>query len=79
MTEMDRLNPGDYLEKIEFTLGHPTSVWAGLLLAYSASAPLFIDEDGYVAGLERSSGENPAQVYQYLVGPNESSDTLQVP
>ena len=60
-------------------LAHPPGAWDGLLVPYSTSAALFVNGDGWVAGSNDHSGENPAQVYQYLIGPDESSDTITVP
>ena len=49
---------------------------------YGGSATLSIDGNGRIAGTNDTSGEKPADVYQYLIisgGSNESSATITVP
>lgn len=73
------LNPDDLLQSRSFNLLHPTDVWDGLLIPYSNTLTLFLDSNGDVSGTEGTSGENPAQVYQYLVEAQATSAAVNVP
>ncbi|MBI4028738.1 MAG: hypothetical protein HY360_27420, partial [Verrucomicrobia bacterium] len=76
------LNPDDLLGVLNVNTPHPANVWNGLLIPYSTTLQLFIN-NGKVAGPQGSSGENPAQVYQKLIepggAPDSESDTVTVP
>ena len=54
-----------------------------MLIPYESSAPrLFKDDNGYVAGVNGTSGEKQADIYQELVTPgwtpNPKSSTVKV-
>ena len=63
------VNPDDNLEIKAVFLNHPDGAYDDVLIPYSTNMSLFIDANGYVAGTNDHSGENPAQIYQYLVRP----------
>lgn len=73
----------DLLETKVLSLAHPAGVWNDVLVPYHTTISLFTNGTGHVAGAHGDSGENPAQVYQYLVRPgmssNEESTTVDVP
>ena len=73
----------DPLANAYFLINHPAGTWDDVLLPYEIVIGLFLDNQGNVAGQYGSSGENSAQVYQYLIqpglAPNMSSATITVP
>jgi len=65
---------GEDDDKLDETIGpdhfvfpRPDGVWDGLLIPYSTSIGLYLDDDDHVRGQTGSSGEKPAQVYQILI------------
>ena len=61
----------------------PAEAFADVLIPYESSAPrLFKDDNGYVAGVNGTSGEKQADIYQELVTPgwtpNPKSSTVKV-
>lgn len=62
-------NPDDLLDQRLETVYHPTTVWAGLLIPFSFGVSLFVDSDGYLAGLDGSSGETTAELFQEVSDP----------
>jgi hypothetical protein len=78
------INPDETLEIRNFAVAHPAGgVWNDLLIPYSSLVVLFLDGGGNVAGINDSSDENPAQIYQLLIEPgftsNPESTTITVP
>jgi len=73
----------DEIDKRTITVPHPAGIWDGLLIPYSATTTLTINGSGYVTGNTDHSGENPAQIMQYIIEPgwtsNTYSETIDVP
>jgi len=70
----------DLLRKQIITTQIPDDAWNGVLLPYDINVQLQ-KKSGYISGDEKSSGEEEAEVYQYLIVPegNISSDDTTVP
>jgi hypothetical protein len=68
----------DLLSEVQLSVVRPSGAWAGMLIPYTGHAVLNIDENGHVVGDAGSSGEDVAEVYQYLVGDDLASDILEV-
>lgn len=73
----DPLND-DLLASVDVILTHPLGAWNGLLIGYLSTAVLFLDVNGHIAGIDGSSGETEAEIYQYVVSNSESSDAISV-
>jgi hypothetical protein len=45
---------------------HPSGIWDGLLIPYSAFNTFFVDSNMYVYGVDGNSGQTNPNVYEYL-------------
>lgn len=72
----------DLLDSRSITIAHPPGTWDGILIPYETSTLLALLYSS-VAGNYGSSGEQSAEVYQYVINPgwglNLSSEWITVP
>jgi len=64
------------LEQLVFMLTHPVGAWNGMRLFYQ-TGPITLSHDanGHEQGMIATSGEAPAQVYQFVDGEGDSPTT----